>query len=150
MSEIQNEQTPQSLNTDQEAAAKSNRLELSVDEIIEDHIGAFGLSQIMQVLLVSLAWIFDSQNTLVTIFSDAQPQWSCISSSCSSSHNICGMSRSAWQWVGGSKTSTIAEWDLICGHKFKAGVPASLFFIGSLFGSSLFMFGRFWDARKQS
>ncbi|ONK71162.1 uncharacterized protein A4U43_C04F5450 [Asparagus officinalis] len=82
--------------------------------------------------------MFDSQNTLVTIFSDAQPQWRCVdpsSTTCLSSSTMCGLDRGEWEWVGGNKSSTIAQWGLICGNKFKAGVPASLFFIGSLLGT---------------
>lgn len=60
------------------------KLELTVDEVVEDYIGSFGFSQLLHVLLVSFAWIFDSQNTLATIFSDAQPSaWRCKTSSSS-------------------------------------------------------------------
>ncbi|KAJ6813027.1 organic cation/carnitine transporter 1 [Iris pallida] len=117
------------------------KLELTVDEIIEQHVGSLGFAQIVHVFLVSLAWIFDSQNTLVTIFSDAQPRWRCkggpagAAAACGTSATPCGLDRGAWEWVGGSRTSTIAEWELICGNKFRAGIPASLFFIGSLLGS---------------
>lgn len=111
-------------------------LELTVDEIIEQHVGSFGFSQLVHVFLVSLAWIFDSQNTLITIFSDAQPPWRCKGSMCSSTSlaSMCELDRGAWEWVGGNKSSTIAEWELICDKKFRAGIPASLFFIGSLCG----------------
>ncbi|KAF9671219.1 hypothetical protein SADUNF_Sadunf12G0024700 [Salix dunnii] len=54
-------------------------LELTVEEVVEDYVGPFGWSQLFHVVLVSLAWIFDSQNTLVTILSDAQPSaWRCV------------------------------------------------------------------------
>ncbi|KAF2321097.1 hypothetical protein GH714_033848 [Hevea brasiliensis] len=56
------------------------KLELTVDEVVEGYVGSLGISQLLHVFLVSLAWIFDSQNTLATIFSDAQPpSWRCIS-----------------------------------------------------------------------
>ncbi|XP_072986917.1 organic cation/carnitine transporter 1 [Typha latifolia] len=113
----------------------AQKVELTIDEIIEEHVGSFGCSQLLQVFFVSLAWIFDSQNTLITIFSDAQPQWKCKGSSCPSS-SMCGLDRGAWEWVGGDKSSTIAEWGLICDKKFRAGIPASLFFVGSLIGSA--------------
>ncbi|EEF43656.1 hypothetical protein RCOM_0812510 [Ricinus communis] len=41
-----------------------------LDEVVENYIGSLGFSQLIHVFLISLAWIFDSQNTLVTIFSD--------------------------------------------------------------------------------
>ncbi|WRX17136.1 hypothetical protein QQP08_009623 [Theobroma cacao] len=54
------------------------KLELTVDEVVEGYVGSFGFSQLLHVLLVSFAWIFDSQNTLITIFSDAQlAAWRC-------------------------------------------------------------------------
>ncbi|KAL5984636.1 hypothetical protein ACLOJK_041256 [Asimina triloba] len=110
------------------------KLELAVEEIIEEYVGSFGFSQLLQVFLVSLAWIFDSQNTLVTIFTDGQPAWRCTgtgTAACPSS--MCGLEPGRdWEWVGGKMSSTISEWGLICDHKFRAGIPASMFFIGSL------------------
>nr|CAD1844694.1 unnamed protein product [Ananas comosus var. bracteatus] len=100
-------------NTEGESSnAAPQKSELTVDEIIEQHVGSFGFSQLLHVFLVSLAWMFDSQNTLVTIFSDAQPQWRCkgSSSSCSVHRSICELEKGSWEWVGGSKSSTIAEW----------------------------------------
>ncbi|KAJ0968893.1 hypothetical protein J5N97_021770 [Dioscorea zingiberensis] len=120
----------------EEGRETETKVELTVNEIIEEHVGSFGLSQLLQVFLISLPWAFDAQNTLVTIFTDAQPAWKCKvpSSSCSSSASLCGLEPGTWDWIGGRKTSTVAEWDLICSHKFRAGVPSSMFFIGSLFG----------------
>ncbi|KAJ3680427.1 hypothetical protein LUZ60_016705 [Juncus effusus] len=113
----------------------SSHKELTIDEIIEQHVGSFGFSQLLHVFLVSLAWIFDSQNTLITIFSDAQPDWKCKGFGCDAS-SICTLNSGMWEWVGGDKSSTIAEWGLICDKKFRAGIPASLFFLGSLIGSA--------------
>ncbi|KDP25005.1 hypothetical protein JCGZ_23988 [Jatropha curcas] len=135
----------------------NHKIELTVDEVIEEHVGSLGFSQLLHVFLVSLAWIFDSQNTLVTIFSDAQPPaWKCklpihanntasFSSLCSSengygSGSVCGLAPGTWEWVGGNTSSTIAEWSLICDRRFLAGVPASLFFLGSLLGSAVYGF----------
>ncbi|XP_050212004.1 organic cation/carnitine transporter 1-like [Mercurialis annua] len=137
-----------------EIAAK---LELTVDEVVENYVGSLGLSQLIHVFLVSLAWIFDSQNTLVTIFSDAQPPaWRCKSSPfhshannttavlCGEGNNlavsVCELPPGTWEWVGGNTSSTIAEWGLICDRRFLAGVPASVFFLGSLLGSAFFGF----------
>ncbi|XP_042502805.1 organic cation/carnitine transporter 1 [Macadamia integrifolia] len=118
------------------------KLELTVDEVIEEYIGSFGFSQLIHVFLVSLAWVFDSQNTLVTIFSDAQPSWTCNGggSWCDpgSTGSVCQVEPGYWEWVGGNGSSTIAEWGLVCDRKFRAGVPASLFFIGSLLGSAAY------------
>ncbi|URD97045.1 Sugar transporter [Musa troglodytarum] len=122
-------------------ARSAPRLELTVEEAIEEHVGSLGFAQLVHVFLVSLAWMFDAQNTLITIFSDAQPAWRCTPSSSSSSSSsgssssssdgMCGLDRGAWEWVGGNKTSTIAEWGLVCDRRFRAGIPASFFFLGS-------------------
>ncbi|KAG8476175.1 hypothetical protein CXB51_033118 [Gossypium anomalum] len=138
------------------AAVAEEKMELSVDEVIEKYVGSFGLSQMLQVVLVSFSWVFDSQNTLVTIFTDAQPSgWRCktsaINASLSSSWcmndtaggggdegqlagHVCGLAAASWEWIGGHSATTIAEWDLICHRKFLAAIPTSLFFIGSIFG----------------
>ncbi|RRT68270.1 hypothetical protein B296_00007462 [Ensete ventricosum] len=121
-------------------ARSAPRLELTVEEAIEEHVGSLGFAQLVHIFLVSLARMFDAQNTLITIFGDAQPAWRCTpssSSSCSSSSSsdgMCGLDRGAWEWVGGNKSSIIAEWGLVCDRRFIVGIPASFFFLGSLFG----------------
>ncbi|KAL2555322.1 Organic cation/carnitine transporter 1 [Forsythia ovata] len=124
------------------------KLQLTIDEVIEEYVGSFGFSQLLHVFLVSLAWIFDSHNTLVTIFTDAQPQgWKCISPLChqnASSSSVCGFKSGTWEWAAGNSSSTIAEWGLVCDRKFLAALPASLFFLGSLLGSAVY--GRLADA----
>lgn len=119
---------------------RDTKLELTVDEVVEQYVGSLGFSQIIHVFLVSLAWIFDSQNTLVTIFTDAQPAaWRCTSPPCvhddtANAAAVCSMVAGSWEWIGGSKSSIIAEWSLVCDRKLLAAAPASLFFIGSLLG----------------
>ncbi|KAJ1390070.1 MFS transporter superfamily [Sesbania bispinosa] len=119
----------------------TTKLELSVDEVVEEYVGSLGFSQLVHVLLVSLAWIFDAQSTLVTIFSDAQPPWRCKTGMClsdnsaaKSSGSVCGLMPGTWEWIDGHTSSTIAEWDLICDRRFLAAIPASLYFLGSLIG----------------
>lgn len=143
--------------------------EVTVDQVLEEHVGSLGFSQLLHVFLVSLAWIFDSQNTLITIFTDAQPPaWRCLTpphhdhassslrlqeaaaASCTAARgdrvigdggrgggdvgSVCGLVPGSWEWVGGHKSSIIAEWGLFCDRKFLAALPASLFFLGSLLG----------------
>lgn len=123
----------------------TEKLELTVDQVIEEYVGSFGFSQLLHVFLVSLAWIFDSQSTLVTIFTDAQPdEWRCIGSSSAcglgsdftsgNAASVCGLKPGTWEWIGGNSSSIIAEWGLVCDRKFLAAVPASLYFLGSLVG----------------
>ncbi|KAJ7970197.1 Organic cation/carnitine transporter like [Quillaja saponaria] len=74
-----------SLNLD-ESAASTGKLEPTIDEEVDRYVGSLGFSQLLHVFLVSLAWMFDSQSTLVTIFNDAQPPaWRCKADSTSSS-----------------------------------------------------------------
>ncbi|GMJ06658.1 organic cation/carnitine transporter1 [Hibiscus trionum] len=139
-------------------AAAEGKLELSVDDVMDRYMGSLGLSQLLHVFLVSFAWVFDAQNTLVTIFSDAQPSaWRCktldqswcmnntsSSSSKGQPNHVCGLAAGTWEWVAGNTTSTIAEWNLICDRKFFAAIPTSLFFIGTIFGCAFY--GRLADA----
>ncbi|KAL3628960.1 hypothetical protein CASFOL_028006 [Castilleja foliolosa] len=133
------------------------KLQLTVDEVVEEYVGSFGFSQLLQVLLVSLARIFDSQCTLVTIFTDAQPEsWRCVGSGCGgagggNAASVCGLRPGTWEWSGGNTSSTIAEWGLVCDRRFLAALPTSVYFLGSLIGSAFF--GRLADAflgRKRS
>ncbi|XP_010535281.1 PREDICTED: organic cation/carnitine transporter 1 [Tarenaya hassleriana] len=120
-----------------------SKFELTVDETIEQHIGSLGFAQIVHALLVSIAWIFDAQTTLISIFSDAQPAARLISGHSIGKRNLetsalCGLDVGEWEWIGGKRSSIVSEWNLICDHKFLAALPASLFFIGSLFGSGVY------------
>ncbi|EYU22280.1 hypothetical protein ABFS82_09G004300 [Erythranthe guttata] len=132
------------------------KLQLTVDEVLEGYVGSFGFSQLIQVLLVSLARIFDSQSTLVTIFTDAQPKsWRCVSPECGGAAtvggSVCGLKAGTWEWSGENSSSTIAEWGLVCDRRFLAALPTSVYFLGSLIGSAVF--GRLADGsfgRKKS
>ncbi|KAL6524589.1 hypothetical protein OROHE_016260 [Orobanche hederae] len=135
-----------------------NKLHLTVDEVVEEYVGSFGFSQLLQVFLVSLARIFDSHSTLLAIFTDAQPEsWRCIGSECGGAAgggngaSVCGLKPGTWEWSGGSTSSTVAEWGLVCDRRFLAALPTSVYFLGSLIGSAVF--GRLADAflgRKRS
>ncbi|XP_010694556.2 organic cation/carnitine transporter 1 [Beta vulgaris subsp. vulgaris] len=128
-------------NTEQPNSAR----ELTVDEVIENYVGSFGFSQMIQTFLVSLAWIFDAQSTLVTIFSDAEPEkWRCKPNyMCGGQQSgkgslVCGLQPGSWVWEDGQKSTILSEWGLICHHKFLAALPASCFFLGSLIGSAIY------------
>lgn len=144
-----------------EEKVKQEKVEVSVEDIIDEYVGGFGYAQLLHAFLASLAWFFDAQHTLVTIFTDKQPAWRCVDhqsqvlyanmNSCTKQSSICEMDKSLWEWVGGDNTSIIAEWGLVCGDKFKAGLPASMFFIGSFLGSAFL--GRLadsWLGRKRT
>ncbi|XP_057959237.1 organic cation/carnitine transporter 3-like [Malania oleifera] len=109
----------------------------SVDEMIERCTGRFGWAQLVQALVVSLAWVFDAQQTFITIFTDAQPPWRCTdqaSRTCSPSANICRLPKTAWTWENPQTSSTLSEWSLECAGSVVAGLPASSFFMGCLLG----------------
>ncbi|KAJ8761734.1 hypothetical protein K2173_004543 [Erythroxylum novogranatense] len=115
----------------------------SLDETIEQYIGDFGLAQLVQAVLVSLAWFFDSQQAFISVFTDAEPTWHCTqfpgnhSSSCTSVSNICQLPANAWAWDRPVFSSFISEWGLQCASSLIKGLPASSFFAGCLAGGLL-------------
>ncbi|KAL0443109.1 UNVERIFIED_CONTAM: Organic cation/carnitine transporter 3 [Sesamum latifolium] len=110
----------------------------SLDDTIEHCIGDFGWTQILQVTLVSFAWFFDAQQTFISIFTDAEPKWSCINSnsslSCNENSNPCQLPSESWSWDFPASTSIISEWSLECAGSIMTGLPASAFFSGCLVG----------------
>ncbi|KAJ4836920.1 hypothetical protein Tsubulata_022027 [Turnera subulata] len=117
----------------------------SLDETIEQCIGHFGPAQLLQAILVSLAWAFDGQQTFVSVFTDAQPTWHCTpsdggrTSSCNSSSSFSDLCQlpgddPSWAWDKPIYTSIISEWGLQCASSLIRGLPASSFFFGCLLG----------------
>ncbi|KAG4166357.1 hypothetical protein ERO13_A13G126300v2 [Gossypium hirsutum] len=118
--------------------AEPKRPPRSLDETIEGCIGDFGWWQFLQAILVSLAWVFDAQQTFISVFTDAEPSWHCTQggdeSVCNSLSNICELPKNSWSWDWPSQTSIISEWGLECAPSFITGLPASAFFMGCLAG----------------
>ncbi|CAK7326032.1 unnamed protein product [Dovyalis caffra] len=107
----------------------------SLDETIEHCIGEFGLGQLLQAILVSFAWVFDAQQTFISVFTDAQPTWHYTSThSCTSVSDICQIPQNSWAWDRPNDTSIISEWGLQCATSIIKGLPASSFFMGCLIG----------------
>ncbi|KAK4595054.1 hypothetical protein RGQ29_018701 [Quercus rubra] len=108
----------------------------SLDSTIERCIGEFGWPQFSQTLLVSLAWLFDAQQTFISVFTDAYPTWHCTThqNGCNSASNICYLPKNSWAWDWPSYTSIISEWKLECSSSIITGLPASSFFMGCLVG----------------
>lgn len=109
----------------------------SLDSTIEKCIGSFGRAQLFQATLVSLAWLFDAQQTFITIFTDTEPTWHCTqlgNSSCNSISNLCQLSKDSWTWDFPKHTSTVSEWNIQCSGSIVNGLPTSLFFLGCLMG----------------
>jgi MFS family permease len=133
----------------------------SLGSTIEKCIGEFNWSQLLQALLVSFAWIFDAQQTFITVFTDAMPSWHCtgeyqnlnqiadvrsnlqfgptvnISNDCYSAtsfNDMCNLPKGSWAWDGPAQASMISEWALECENSIITGLPASMFFVGCLVG----------------
>ncbi|KAL9146944.1 hypothetical protein ABFS82_13G142600 [Erythranthe guttata] len=111
----------------------------SLDSTIEHCIGDFGWTHIFQATLVSFAWFFDAQQTFISVFTDAEPKWSCTDNnpSCSNNNNnvnTCQLSGDAWSWDFPASTSIISEWSLQCAGSIITGLPASSFLFGCLVG----------------
>jgi MFS family permease len=113
-------------------------LPISLDSRIERFLGDFGWAQFLQAALVSLAWIFDAQQTFISVFTDAHPKWHCTQlgdESCDDSvSNICHLPKNSWAWDWPAHTSIISEWSLECAASIVTGLPASSFFMGCLAG----------------
>lgn len=110
---------------------------VSLDEMIEQNLANLGLPQFIQVILISLLLIFESQQTFISVYTDEEPTWHCINNTttCSSSSDICTLSKSAWAWDRPSDTTIISDWSLECaGSSILSGLPSSCFFIGCLLG----------------
>lgn len=112
-----------------------NQQYLTLDDTIEHCIGDLGWSQLLQEILISFAWFFDAQQTFISVFTGAQPKWSCkhSSSSCNNA-NVCDLPRDSWSWDLPAFTSPISEWSLECANPIIIGLPASSFFTGCLAG----------------
>ncbi|XP_022718155.1 organic cation/carnitine transporter 3-like [Durio zibethinus] len=127
--------TPLLSHYDQPVERKQPR---SLDEAIERCIGDFGWSQFLQAILVSFAWVFDAQQTFISVFTDAEPSWHCTQvvheSVCNSFSNICLLPKNSWSWDWPAHTSIISEWGLECSSSIVRGLPASSFFMGCLTG----------------
>lgn len=118
-----------------EAELKHHRSS-SIDDTIEYCIGDLGWKHTFQATYVSFAWFFDAQQTFISIFTDAEPKWSCTNPSCiSSSSNLCRLPPTAtWTWDSPPDASIISEWSLQCAGSIIKGLPASSFFFGCLVG----------------
>ncbi|KAK3040262.1 LOW QUALITY PROTEIN: hypothetical protein RJ639_028177 [Escallonia herrerae] len=110
---------------------------LCIDHMLRKYCGEFGFWQYKHFVLTSLAWALEAFHTMVMIFADREPGWRCVGqvSDCSSgAGSVCGLEPGSWEWVGGPGSSTVAEWGLVCGQKYKVGLVQALFFGGCMIG----------------
>nr|GMC76506.1 organic cation/carnitine transporter 4-like [Ipomoea batatas] len=116
-----------------DGGAKLERL--TIDDMLQKHCGEFGWWQLKHFVLTSLAWALEGIHTMVMIFADRDPGWRCTSanSDCpSAGSDVCKLEPGSWEWEGGPESSTMAEFGLICGHKYQVGLVQALFFAGCM------------------
>ncbi|CAK9158941.1 unnamed protein product [Ilex paraguariensis] len=127
-----------------EPPAESPEIEkLGVDDMLQKYCGEFGSWQLRHFLLTCLAWALESIHTTVMIFADRQPGWRCLDGGsgrgCSlDAHSVCDLRPGSWEWIHGKGSSTVAEWGLVCGERYKVGLVQSLFFVGCMIGAGVF------------
>lgn len=106
-----------------------------IDEMLQKYCGEFGAYQLRHFVLTCLAWALEAFHTMVMIFADREPDWRCVAEPCSdSAETVCGLQPGSWEWIGGTSSSTVAEWGLVCGEKYKVGLVQALFFAGCMIG----------------
>ncbi|KAL0553771.1 hypothetical protein IC582_007675 [Cucumis melo] len=123
-----------------EPTVESATERLTIDDMLGKYCGEFGAWQWKNFVLANLGWTLEALHTMIVIFADHQPRWRCINpTDCNvAATSVCGMKPGSWEWVEGRRSSTVAEWSLICGDKYKVGLAQSMFFLGCMMGSALF------------
>ncbi|KAG2682097.1 hypothetical protein I3760_11G175000 [Carya illinoinensis] len=119
---------------------KSGHEKLCIDDILQRYCGEFGPWQLRHFVLTSLAWAVEAFHTMVMIFADREPGWTCTSSlGCDvAAASVCGLKPGSWEWNGGLGSSTVAEWGLVCGQKYRVGLAQAVFFGGCMIGAGIF------------
>ncbi|VFQ58627.1 unnamed protein product [Cuscuta campestris] len=112
---------------------------MTVDGALQKYCGEFGWWQLRHFVLASLPWALEGIHTMVMIFADRDPGRR------SSSPAACGLGPRPWEWDGGPGSSTVAEFGLVCGLKYRVGLVQSLFFAGCMIGAGVF--GHLSDSR---
>lgn len=107
---------------------------LTIDDVLQKYCGEFGRWQFRHFVLTSLAWALEAFHTMVMIFADREPEWRCTAPGCGQ----CGLDPGSWEWAHGPGGSTVSEWGLICGDKYKVGLTQALFFTGCMIGAGIF------------
>lgn len=109
---------------------------LYIDHMLQKYCGEFGAYQLKHFVLTSLAWALEAFHTMIMIFADREPDWRCSGPGCSpAATSVCGLDEDVWQWSSGTAGSTVSEWGLICGEKYKVGLVQAIFFGGCMIGN---------------
>ncbi|EPS74210.1 hypothetical protein M569_00551, partial [Genlisea aurea] len=106
----------------------------SLEDGFDQYISDVNWAQIFQVSLVTMGFLFEIQQSFISIFTDAAPSWRCDNSDCRDSSDQCRIPPDSWSWSSPATTSIISEWSLQCSGPLVNALPSSSFFIGSLIG----------------
>lgn len=125
-----------------EPGRESGPEKLCIDDMLQKYCGEFGSWQLRHFVLTCLAWALEAFHTMVMIFADREPAWRCIKGSGSrcdeKASNVCELEPGSWAWNGGSGSSTVAQWGLVCAEKYKVGLVQAVFFGGCMIGAGVF------------
>ncbi|CAN6277045.1 unnamed protein product [Urochloa humidicola] len=119
-------------------AAKSKGKRLCIDDALSMHAGEFGRWQLRHFVLVSAAWALEALHTMVIIFADREPAMVCGLPGGRGCGDPCAGPAAGWEWADGAASSTVAEWGLVCGERYKVGLAQAVFFAGCMIGAGVF------------
>ncbi|CAL9070029.1 unnamed protein product [Musa banksii] len=102
---------------------------VGIDEMLRRYAGEFGRWQLRHFVLASAAWALEAFHTMVMIFADREPGREAAAASADPCRP---------DWPVGAAASTVAEWGLVCGQRYKVGLAQSIFFLGCMIGSGVF------------
>jgi OCT family organic cation transporter-like MFS transporter 4/5 len=122
----------------------SSSKRLCIDDALTMHAGEFGRWQLRHFVLVSAAWALEALHTMVIIFADREPAMVCgvPGGGCG---DRCAGAAAGWEWADGAASSTVAEWGLVCGERYKVGLAQAVFFAGCMIGQYGFALQRHSD-----
>ncbi|KAF5730597.1 hypothetical protein HS088_TW19G00189 [Tripterygium wilfordii] len=120
------------------APPPDNIKKLCMEDMLKKHCGEFGRWQLRHFVLTNLAWALEAFHTMVVIFADREPDWRCLAGCDEREKSVCGLEPGSWEWIGGPGSSTVAQWGLVCGEKYKVGLVQAAFFVGCMVGAGVF------------
>ncbi|KAM3316986.1 hypothetical protein ACQJBY_034891 [Aegilops geniculata] len=119
------------------AASGTDGDRMSIDDALARHAGEFGRWQLRHFVLVTAAWTLEAMHIMVMVFADREPAMSCPAGD-GRCGDRCAGAAAGWEWDQGSGSSTVAEWGLVCGERYKVGLVHAVFFVGSMIGAGVF------------
>ncbi|EAZ32093.1 hypothetical protein OsJ_16284 [Oryza sativa Japonica Group] len=114
---------------------------VSIDDALAWHAGEFGRWQLRHFVLVSSAWLLEALHTMVIIFADREPAMVCAAGDGRCGDRCAGAGAAAgtgWEWASGRASSTVSQWGLVCGERYKVGLVQAIFFAGCMIGAGVF------------